>query len=54
MASMNPYETLTENEILVKLEKSRKQAEQGMYKDAAEVSHDLRGKLKACNMWQEV
>ena len=51
---MNPYETLTENEILVTLEKSRKQAEQGMYKDATEVSHDLRRKLKTCNMRQEV
>ena len=40
----NPYEALTENEILDKLEKSREHAAQGMYKDATEVSRDMRAK----------
>lgn len=35
-AKANPYETLTEHELLDKLEKSRKHAAQGMYKDAEE------------------
>jgi len=35
----NPYESLSEHEILDKLEKSREHAAQGMYKDAAEVSY---------------
>lgn len=35
---------LTEHEILGKLEKSREHAAQGMYKDAAEVSRDMRVK----------
>lgn len=43
-ASTNPYKALTEYEILDKLEKSREHAEQGKYKDAAEVSHDMRAK----------
>lgn len=43
-ATANPYQTLTEYEILCKLEKSREQATQGMYKDAAEVSRNMRGK----------
>ena len=38
----NPYGALAEHEILDKLEKSREHAAQGMYKDAAEVSHDMR------------
>lgn len=36
---------LTEHEILDKLEKSREHAAQGMYKDAAEVSRDMRAKV---------
>ena len=40
----NPYEALTENELLDKLEKSREHAVQGMYKDATEVSRDMRAK----------
>lgn len=36
---------LTEHEILGKLEKSREHAAQGMYKDAAEVSRDMRVKI---------
>lgn len=43
-ANANPYETLTEHDLLDKLEKSRKHAAQGMYKDAAEVSCDMRTK----------
>lgn len=43
-ANANPYEALTEHEMLGKLEKSRKHAAQGMYKDAAEVSRDMRTK----------
>ena len=38
------YETLTEREILQKLEKSREHAAQGMFKDADEVSCDMREK----------
>lgn len=40
----NPYVALSENEILEKLEKSRKQAEEGMVKDPQKVSSDLRAK----------
>ena len=40
----NPYEALTEHEILDKLEKSREHAAQGMYKEATEVSRDMRKK----------
>ena len=40
----NPYEALTEHEILDKLEKSREHAAQGMYKDAKEASRDMRAK----------
>ena len=43
-AKANPYEALTEKELLDKLEKSRNHAMQGMYKDAIEVSHDMREK----------
>lgn len=34
MASVNPYEALTEVELLEKLEKSREYAAQGMFRDA--------------------
>ena len=40
----NPYGALTEREILDKLDKSREHASQGMYKDATEVSRDMRAK----------
>ncbi len=43
-AAANPYEALTEKEILDKLEKSREHAKQGMYKDAQEVSQNMREK----------
>ena len=38
----NPYEALTEQEILDRLEQSREHAAQGMYKEAKEVSRDMR------------
>ena len=41
-ATVNPYEALAEHEILDKLGKSREHAAQGMYKDAKEVSRDMR------------
>lgn len=43
-AVKTPYEALTEQEILEKLEKSREHAAQGMYKDAADVSREMREK----------
>lgn len=43
-ASVSPYEALTEAEILEKLEKSREHAEKGMYREATEVSQDMRAK----------
>lgn len=43
-ASANPYVALSEIEIQGKLEKSRESAVQGMYRDAAEVSRDMRTK----------
>lgn len=43
-ATVNPYEALTEHELLEKLEKSRTHAAQGMYKDADEVIRDMREK----------
>ena len=42
--STNPYEALSEAEILEKLQRSREHAEQGMYKDATDVSNDMRSK----------
>ncbi len=42
--SVKPCEALSETEILDKLEKSREQAEQGMYRDATDVSRDMRAK----------
>lgn len=43
-ASVSPYDALTEQEILDKLEKAREHAGQGMYKDPAEISRDMRAK----------
>lgn len=43
-ASVNPYESLSEVEIMEKLEKSCESATQGMYRDATEVSRDMRAK----------
>ena len=42
--SENPYKALSEVEMLEKLEKSREHAAQGMYKDACDVSRDMRAK----------
>ena len=43
-ASENPYKVLSEFEMLEKLEKSHEHAAQGMYKDAYDVSRDMRAK----------
>lgn len=40
----NPYIALSEDEILNKLEVSRKHAEQGKYRDADDVVADMRAK----------
>ena len=42
--SENPYKALSEVEILEKLDKAREHAAQGMYKDADDVSRDMRTK----------
>lgn len=43
-AVSNPYEALSENDMLAKLEKSRESAAQGMYRDAEDVSRNMREK----------
>ena len=43
-ATANPYEALAEHEMLDRLEKSQEHAVQGMYKNAAGVSRDMREK----------
>ena len=43
-ARTNPYEALSEAELLDKLEKSRQNAAQGKYRDASAFSHDMRAK----------
>ena len=43
-ASAYPYEELTELELLEKLEKSREHASKGKFKEANEVSSDMRAK----------
>ncbi len=40
----DPYETLSEEELLMKLETSRQHAKQGKYRDADEVIGDMRAK----------
>ncbi len=52
--SKNPYEKMTENEILEKLEKSREHAAQGKYRDAAEVSRDGGEAQFQFRRWHEV
>ncbi|MBR0218391.1 MAG: type II toxin-antitoxin system RelB/DinJ family antitoxin [Clostridia bacterium] len=42
--SANPYAAMPEDEILLKLERSREHAKQGKYRDADEVITDMRGK----------
>lgn len=41
---VTPCQALTEHELLEKLEKSREHAGRGMFRDADEVSHDMRAK----------
>lgn len=40
----NPYEALTEEEILEKLKNSREHCEEGKYREAKKVVSELRGK----------
>ncbi len=40
----NPHEALSETELLNRLEKSRQNATQGKYRDASDVSRDMRVK----------
>ena len=42
--SANPYAAMTEEEILLKLKRSREHAKQGKYREADEVIADIRGK----------
>ena len=42
--SENPYKALSEVEMLEKLAKAREHVSQGMYKDASDVSRDMRAK----------
>lgn len=42
--STNPYEAISEKEVLEKLEKAREHAAKGMYRDATDVSRDMREK----------
>lgn len=41
-STTTPYEALSEVEILEMLEKSREHAAQGLYRDATDVSRDMR------------
>lgn len=43
-AECNSYETLTEEDLLAKLKRSRKHCEEGRYREADKVVADLRGK----------
>lgn len=43
-AEYNPYATMTEEQMLAKLEKSRQHSEEGKYRDADEVISDMRSK----------
>lgn len=40
----NPYRALSEGQLLEKLENSREHAAQGMYRDAMDISRDMREK----------
>ena len=42
----NSFSTLTENELLDILKKSREQATNGLYKDAQEISNNMRNKYE--------
>ena len=52
-ASVHPYADMTEDEILRKLERSREQAKQGMYRDADEVLTDMREKYHLRGLRQD-
>lgn len=41
---VNPYETLSESQMIEKLERSRENATRGMYREATDVSNDMRAK----------
>ena len=41
---VNPYETLSESQMIEKLERSRDNAARGMYREATDVSNDMRAK----------
>lgn len=41
---VNPYETLSESQMIEKLERSRENAARGMYREATDVSNDMRAK----------
>lgn len=43
-AEYNPYEAMTEEELLAKLERSREHCEEGRCREADKVVSDLRGK----------
>ena len=43
-AELNPYMPMTEEELLVKLENSRKSADQGEYRSAEDMISDMRKK----------
>ena len=40
----NPFNAMTERELIEQLDKSREQAEQGMYQNASTVSAEMRSK----------
>ncbi len=42
--SVNPYDVMSEDELLERLEKSRDSADKGIYKDAEKVSQNIREK----------
>ena len=44
VAEFNPYTVMSEDEIILKLEKSREHAKQGKYRDAGDVISDMRSK----------
>ena len=45
-AEYNPYEALTEENLLAKLKRSREHCEEGKYREADKVVSDLRGKYE--------
>ncbi len=43
-AEYGPYEAMTEEEMMIKLKRSREHCEEGKYREADKVVSDLRGK----------